>query len=980
MQTKKINYLAFRLILHINNHGGDPTTMSKRNQRKREVPFPAGLIVTFTLLGVFLIILGLLTGVSVLGYYNGNIFSFITNRMNALGGYFSVGISILLIWEGIIIFSSTTSKVSHRNFLLMTIFYLCILGLINLLSTVNDKSFIEHLIATNKNNSIPKPDEYLTILQSTFQFCVKNKVGGVLGMILSYPLWKYTNTAIAVIILSIIALICLLSIVRFNFMVLFTKKPKYHKEKPTNYPQNPENYQDNAPLIQPHPMYQGYTANGFPMANGFAQSNVNSSFPTPINEYSPNISPNSEKLSPQPKSKKGFELLDSLIAKTEKFTSSNSKKNQNSNKASNSTPENYPFPSIPSDNEQTPVTSILDSIPAEKRSRAVRKTASQLDEINRRNVEIATKLALAQITPNSEAKNDVNSSNTFNDMNDVNHLFPPTLPPQNPKEISPSNSSSVVPTVKESTPVTTVPSFSFNDNSNNIKPIAKTISPNNSDIPTVTTHTAPTKTVPSLASVYVPPPFSLLKEYKRENENTQQRDIENAKKLENTLNSFNIPAAVQRVTHGPAVTRFEVGLLKDGINVKRILGIEDTIALNMASNGSLRIEIPIPGTNLFGIEVPNEKVQSIGLREVLQSPEMLAATSPLAVALGQDITGRPIICDIAKMPHLLIAGQTGSGKSVCINTIINSLLFRTSPKDVRLIMIDPKIVELQGYNTIPHLLIPVVSDPKKASGALAWAVAEMDDRYQKMQEKGARELSGYNQKLSPDEEPLPRIVIIIDELADLMMVCKKDVEESIIRLAQKARAAGIHVILATQRPTVDVITGLIKSNVPSRIAFAVTSNLDSRTILDTTGAEKLLGRGDMFYRPNGSNIATRVQGCFLGDDEIENIVDYVSTHNQSNFDQSILDNLENTAVQAEPTTTKNTPQGEDDLLDEAIEIVFTHQQASISLLQRKLQIGFARAGRIIDAIEAKGIIGEASGSKPRQITMTHEEYLQNKNG
>jgi S-DNA-T family DNA segregation ATPase FtsK/SpoIIIE len=361
------------------------------------------------------------------------------------------------------------------------------------------------------------------------------------------------------------------------------------------------------------------------------------------------------------------------------------------------------------------------------------------------------------------------------------------------------------------------------------------------------------------------------------------------------------------------------------------------------------------------------------LAEVLVSEEMTSAKSPLAVALGRDIAGKPIICDLAKMPHLLIAGQTGSGKSVCINTIVNSLLFRSTPEQVRMIMIDPKVVELQCYNVVPHLLIPVVSDPHKAAGALAWAVAEMLDRYHKMQSKNVRELNAYNAKLGPEEEKLPRIVIVIDELADLMLACKKDVEESIIRLAQLARAAGIHMIVATQRPTVDVITGLIKANIPSRIAFAVSSSIDSRTILDTNGAEKLLGKGDMFYFPTGASSPIRVQGCFLSDVEIEGVVAYIGANARVEFDPNILEAME---AENDPVTGLDDmgDGGLDDKLQEAIEMVIADGQASISMLQRRMKIGYARAGRLIDDMAARGVVAKSAGSKPREVLMTREEY------
>ncbi|MEA4927245.1 MAG: DNA translocase FtsK [Candidatus Limiplasma sp.] len=486
------------------------------------------------------------------------------------------------------------------------------------------------------------------------------------------------------------------------------------------------------------------------------------------------------------------------------------------------------------------------------------------------------------------------------------------------------------------------------------------------------------KTATSEPRPYPYPMIELLNLQTQTLPDTTEEDRASARKLELTLESFSIPARVHRVTHGPAVTRFELGLVSSGINVKRIMNIADNIALEMAANGGVRIEVPIPGTTLFGVEVPNREIISVSLAEVLTSPEMTNAKSPLSVALGKDIAGRPVICDLAKMPHLLIAGQTGSGKSVCINSIINSLLFRASPEEVRMIMIDPKVVELQGYNRVPHLLIPVVSDPHKAAGALAWAVQEMLDRYHKMQMKGVREITAYNAKVTGDEPKLPRIVIIIDELSDLMLACKKEVEESIIRLAQLARAAGIHVVVATQRPTVNVITGLIKANIPSRVAFAVASSVDSRTILDMNGAEKLLGRGDMFYFPTGEKAPLRVQGCFVSDAEINAVVDYIGLNSDPDYDESITD-IMNAPDPDEADSAGGEVEGAaDDRLQEAIEMVLTDGQASISMLQRRMKLGYARAGRLIDDMAARGIVSKSAGSKPREVLISYDQYLNSK--
>ena len=478
---------------------------------------------------------------------------------------------------------------------------------------------------------------------------------------------------------------------------------------------------------------------------------------------------------------------------------------------------------------------------------------------------------------------------------------------------------------------------------------------------------------------YVYPGMNLLKLPEAQAGISEEEDAMRSQRLEETLQSFKVPAKVRHVTHGPAISRFELELAA-GIKVTKVTDLGKNIAMNMEVK-SVRIEAPIPGKALVGVEVPNRKVSTVTLREVLESQPMREAKSPLVVALGKDIAGTPIVCDLARMPHLLIAGATGSGKSVCINTMINSLLYRCSPREVRLILVDPKVVELQCYNGIPHLLIPVVSDPHKASGALAWAVAEMMDRYKKFERKGVRAIDGYNAKLEDGEEFMPRIVIIIDELADLMMTCKRDVEEHICRLAQLARAAGIHLVVATQRPSVDVITGLIKANIPSRIAFKVSSFIDSRTILDRVGAEQLLGWGDMLYLPTGEFTPIRVQGCFMSDGEVNRVTDFIREHSEADYDPDVMEQLDALQREADgsfPTAdtveSPDDPNSDSSLLAQCIEMAVNDGQVSTSLLQRRLKVGYARAGRLVDEMEKRGVVSAKDGAKPRMCLISREEF------
>ncbi len=481
---------------------------------------------------------------------------------------------------------------------------------------------------------------------------------------------------------------------------------------------------------------------------------------------------------------------------------------------------------------------------------------------------------------------------------------------------------------------------------------------------------------------YEYPPVELLsKGTKKALKGGAKALTEVATRLQKTLYSFGVQAKVENVSVGPAITRYELKPA-EGVRVSKIANLADDIALNLAAE-TIRIEAPIPGKQAVGIEVPNTEKETVHFREVVESDAFQDSKSKLSVALGKDVAGNMEIADIAKMPHALIAGATGSGKSVCINTLITSIIYKAKPSEVKFVMVDPKVVELSVYNGIPHLLIPVVTDPKKAAGALAWAVQEMDNRYNLFAQKGVRDLKGYNAMAEKEGTgTLPQIVIIIDELADLMMVAAKEVEDSICRLAQKARAAGMHLIIATQRPSVDVITGIIKANIPSRIAFAVSSQVDSRTILDQVGAEKLLGKGDMLFYPSGAPKPVRVQGAFVSDEEVEKIVSFVKSNGEATYSEDILESIEN-SNKSDKELAAETGDPDDDtdpFLMDAIDVVVETGQASTSFIQRRFKVGYARAGRIIDQMEERGVISGYQGSKPRQVLMTLEKLQELKMG
>ena len=475
---------------------------------------------------------------------------------------------------------------------------------------------------------------------------------------------------------------------------------------------------------------------------------------------------------------------------------------------------------------------------------------------------------------------------------------------------------------------------------------------------------------------YEYPPVELLQQEKAKAMKGGKKALtDTATKLQKTLYSFGVSAKVENVSVGPAITRYELKPA-EGVRVSKIAKLADDIALNLAAE-SIRIEAPIPGKQAVGIEIPNIEKEVVHLRDIIENEQFGTAKSKLSMALGKNVAGEAVIADIAKMPHVLIAGSTGSGKSVCINTLITSIIYKSKPSEVKMVMIDPKVVELSVYNGIPHLLIPVVTDPRKAAGALAWAVQEMENRYQMFASKGVRDLKGYNEALENEEleGKMPQIVIIIDELADLMMVAAKDVEDAICRLAQKARAAGMHLVIATQRPSVDVITGIIKANVPSRIAFAVSSQIDSRTILDMAGAEKLLGKGDMLFYPIGASKPVRVQGAFVSDKEVEKIVDFLKSNGEVVYNEDIIESIENANKSDQQKDLENDEDDDTDpFLNDAIESVIEIGQASTSFIQRRFKVGYARAGRIIDQMEARGIISGYEGSKPRKVLMSKERW------
>ncbi len=955
------------------------------NSKRRNDSNSAKKLTFYAVLGIVLIALAILSFMAVLGLMKGNVFTAIRRVMQGLGGGLSIAISLLLAWGGVISVLSVGRSVPKRGLFLVTVVYLSVLGIINLLSYTDRFDYMEYIVWYNNNEFKPPlvdPTGYWNMITSSYKISsLTGSFGGALGMLLGWPAWTFLKTVFGTAVLALLGLICIIFFAGIDLRGMFagakqgveerrqSREAERAREAYERLLEERRHQEEEAERLKLTPAYKRRKNKTRP-EEAAAMQPQQPPYPmypnAPVQQAAPiqygyPAQPVAQPMPPQavyPDRTQQPEMYDELIAAPTTvlpFTKASGKAKKGK-KGDTQTAYQTRMTFTPREMGYVEPDPEVEELAASAKSLggSTRKALEKLEDIRRRKAALAM-----EISGNELAAEETSSASA-----PVEELMPQIIEP-----MQPANQAVTAEQVTPEQPYVIPPQ----------PPVKPTAPDRDGAYKRPASEKPVTVTKQDNEPVHEPiaysfPSIDLLNTQQQKQTDTRAMDTENAHKLEKTLESFGIPARVQRVTHGPAVTRFELGLVSSGINVKRILGISNNIALDMAANGGVRIEIPIPGTNLFGIEVPNAEKQSVTLAEVLTSPEMRAAKSPLAVALGRDIAGKPIICDLAKMPHLLIAGQTGSGKSVCINSIINSLLYRSTPDEVRMIMIDPKVVELQCYNVVPHLLIPVVSDPHKAAGALAWAVAEMLDRYHKMQTKKAREIDVYNSKLEPGEPKLPRIVIIIDELADLMMACKKEVEESIIRIAQLARAAGIHMVVATQRPTVDVITGLIKSNVPSRIAFAVSSNTDSRTILDDGGAEKLLGRGDMLYMPTGVKPPMRVQGCFLSDAETERVADYIAEHSSVEFDPNVIEAMENDGEVANPLDADPGDSGVDDRLAEAIEMVITDGQASISMLQRRMKLGYARAGRIIDDMAARGIVSKSVGSKPREVLMTREEY------
>lgn len=965
----------------------------------------------FIALGIALITLGIAWLFSLFLLNTGStILTQLRQALVKLCGTFCYMLPVLMIWGGVMLLVSTRHRVSLRNFVLVFSLFIMVLALTPLIGISADHSpYMDYVASQNTKKSIYDPTGYSAYLYHELE--ENNKAGGLIGMLIAYPLWKLFTQIGATLLVAFIIIVLLFVLFRFNPGEVLrrasdsrekrragkaaeqgasARPAAAYQETPApqvpSAPQVPDLYDYNAPIYDPNPA-------GAPIP---MQDPADGFYPVQPDLYEePPVQQTQVQYARQP----GNTAYEQTVRQDRPSFLDRIRSAMGSDQG-----------------KQTPIPAPVQET---KRPAAVTEKPAARKPAPQNAAEVLRPAApITPVVPAKQALDEIDDELPW-DETEVRPARPARKPVENKAGQIPAetireiarHAAAPVPTpapvasswadqVKEKKreaeskllpehttaagapkPVYTDPVMPITDEKIPIKP-AESKRPLQDAKLDGTSAPKVKQGSMGLNVPYQAPPIRLLKEAQHvPQSDAGQEDERRAQVIETTLSSFGVDSEVKQIMHGPAITRFAIQIAP-GVKVSRVSNTADNLALELKTR-HVRVEAPIQGTNYIGIEVPNQVVSPVFLREVLDSPEMQNNPSPLVVALGKDIAGSPVLCDLSKMPHLLIAGATGSGKSVCINSIVCSLLYRTSPDQVRLIMVDPKQVELSVYNGIPHLLVPVVSDPRKAAGALSWVVQEMLERYGKFSAQNVRNLAGYNKVNQGTDQVLPNIVVIIDEMADLMEVCRKDVEESIRRLAALARAAGIYMVLATQRPSVDVITGVIKNNIPSRIAFAVSSGTDSRTIIDINGAEKLMGKGDMLYKPTGTS-PIRVQGCFVSDEEVNAITDYIASRYQANYDPNIADHLENVGKENaadEIGGIDDAPGGGGDgsftdLLRQAIEMAVEDGQTSTSMLQRRLRVGYARAGRLIDEMEKRGVISHSEGSKPRKTLITREEYYE----
>ncbi len=875
---------------------------------------------------------------------------FFKNLSAGIGGAAYPTVPALMIWLGVLLAASARRYVSFRPFVLTFLFVLCLTAFMTLVSSVAGYgSLMDYIHNINKNyRNMTEPvsmNAYISLTYRRFDMHTPPVDGGVLGMLLAFPLWRLLGIVGGIAFLVIAMVSLLFAMIRMTPVTLIYRMDMKRQEKLRSREQTDQAAQQPS---QPTVAQTGVTETwhvpqeqhpAYPKSAAWAGAG---NYPDPVQ---------------QPVS---FDQHATVFQHPEVQAKSTQVAYVNNWPAV----EASAIPAVGGDDVFIPVGKEFykhDNWPAPVEQAWQVSTPRPTAPAQRSFVD-----AVDEEKQQTEMVANVPSDTA--DVRDAEPV-PVSTQPIPAKQTMPEQP------VK---PVTTAPAVPLTGERVAVAAKKETLTDGERRLDgTIMPGSKKPRQLSMVLDSYEKPPLRLLSEPPESAGNdTTKEDLARADKLIQTLNSFNISAQLQQIVHGPAITRFAIRLA-EGVNVNRLRNVMDNLSVELLAKSPVRAEIPIPGTPLIGIEVSNEVTTTVYLRDVLGSQKMQESKSPTAVALGKDITGAPVLCELMDMPHLLIAGATGSGKSVCINSIITSLLYNASPTAVRLILVDPKFVELQPYNDVPHLLLPVITDPKKAVSALEWVCQEMDERYKKLEAFRVRNLEAYNRKVGSDEEKMPRLVVIIDEMADLMATAGKIIDDHIKRITAKARAAGICLILATQRPSVDVITGVIKANIPSRIAFQVSSLVDSRTILDMPGAEKLLGHGDMLYHPRNLAAPLRVQGCFISDKDVNRVVEFVKSRNRAEYNVDIIEHIEQGGAEANKPGYEPDADGRDEvdeLLPKAIEMAVEAGQISISMIQRVLRVGYGRAGRLIDEMDKRGIISGNEGTKPRKTLMTREEY------
>ena len=903
-----------------------------------------------------------------------------------LGGVLYHATPFFFFWMGWLLCISARHYVSFRSFVITFILYMSLLALLTMLTSVTGfGTLIDYISRVNP------PDSYGGYLTRSYQR-YNNQLnplpgGGAMGMLVAFPVSKILGQVGGVIFLIISMIILVFALFRINPVLIYQRFESFmqrgQSERPDTHQPVTEPVSTQEQAVQQDPQAQGNyeprTEPYFvePQAGPF-QSHYNQNSVSPAGSYAP-IVEQPVMYDRQPE-EEGFTAVkkDFYEAPEEKPAFRPFARKRPESIAQQPSGAQASTRALASDDSSSGFTEVKESSGTAARESISRhdpdKRVSTSQPFHVPAMPASGLVRQAPVQSDEPYKGQPAAAHdTFKETHDepLIESVSPSVQDGGTEEKKPSAS------VEQIREVGIAPAVALTGKRVAVKPSASSRSDAGQDRRTPVKPVAKQTSMqidsyqrPGLSLISAPPPDA--------NVDTTQEDQAKAEKLISTLDSFNISATVNQVVHGPAVTSFGIRLA-EGVNINKLRNVMDNISVELLAKSPARAEIPIPGTPLIGIEVSNDKASTVYLSEILSSPKMREMKSPTAVALGKDIYGSPVICELMDMPHLLIAGATGSGKSVCINSIITSLLYRSTPREVRLILIDPKFVELQPYNEGPHLLLPVVVDPKKAVMALEWVCQEMDERYKALEKYRVRNIDAYNAKLPADEEPMPRIVVIVDEMADLMLTAGKAIDEHIKRITAKARAAGICLILATQRPSVDVITGVIKANIPSRIAFQVSSQIDSRTILDSQGAEKLLGYGDMLYFPRTLKAPKRVQGCFISDADVARVADNVKSRNRTEYNTDIMEHIEKEEKKEAGGGTQSSggTDGEDsfdELLPKAIEMAVEAGQMSISMLQRVLRIGYGRAGRLIDEMSRRNIISGNEGTKPRKTLISREQY------